>query len=411
MNDAQLKSLAAKAAPCMIAVDRGLYFRITKEGTAFWVFRYSIGGKRRQLLLGNYGRTPSGISLRDARDLVALKRTDVKNGIDPIAEKKRTKLIQMTTVNQVAEDWLSDCSKRLENPQIPVRVYKKDISPAIGELAIRRVSPPDILGIVRSINDSGRPTIANDALTYCKQLFNHAVKLGLLQYNPALALSPQDAGGTEKSRTRILSVNEIKTVFQVFLDNAHIFTRENYLAVALLLSLGVRKGELIAAKWEEFDLNKLVWTLPAERTKTKVGIRIPIPEQTKEWLVELHYRANSSEYVFPSRRASKRRGYISDDTLNHALAKLFGLKVDSNKKPLPNILGNAGVEHFVVHDLRRTCRSLLAEIGVTSHVAERCLNHKIRGVEGVYDRYDYFEERKIAFERLASYIFVDCLQK
>lgn len=402
MNDAQLKSLASKGEPCMMAVDRGLYFRITNEGTAFWVFRYSIGGRRRQLFLGNYGRAPSGISLRDARDLVALKRADVKNGIDPLAEKKRSKLIEMTTVDQVAVEWLSDCSKRLENPQIPARVYKKDIAPSIGELAVKRVNPRDVLSVVRRVNESGRPTIANDALTYCKQLFNHAVKLGLIQYNPALALSPRDAGGVEKSRTRILTLDEVQIVFQVFRDNAHIFTRENYLAVALLLTLGVRKGELIAAKWEEFDLENLIWTLPAERTKTKVEIRIPLPESTKDWFVELNYRANDSEYVFPSRRASKRRGYISDDTLNHALAKLFGLKVDSNKKPLPNILGKAGIEHFVVHDLRRTCRSLLAEIGTPSHIAERCLNHKIRGVEGIYDRYDYFEERKHALGKIGE---------
>ncbi|WP_166422496.1 site-specific integrase [Paraglaciecola sp. 20A4] len=402
MNDAQLKSLAAKAEPCMISVDRGLYFRISKEGSAFWVFRYSIGGKRRQLFLGNYGRAPAGISLRDARDLVAHKRADVKNGIDPLAEKKRSKLIEMTTVNQVAEDWLFECAKRLEHPQIPARVYKNDIAPAIGELAIKRVTPPDILGIVRSINESGRPTISNDALTYCKQLFNHAVKLGLFQYNPALALSPKDAGGVEKSRTRILSLDEIKTVFQVFRDNAPIFTRDNYLAVTLLLLLGVRKGELIAAKWNEFDLDKLIRTLPAERTKTKVEIKIPLPELTREWFVELRYRTNASEYLFPSRRASKRRGYISDDTLNHALAKLFGLKVDGNKKPLPNFLGSVGVEHFVIHDLRRTCRSLLAELGIPSRIAERCLNHKIRGIEGVYDRYDYFEERKRALHGLSE---------
>jgi integrase len=402
MNDAQLKSLATKAEPCMVSVDRGLYFRITKEGSAFWVFRYTIGGKRKQLFLGNYGRVPAGISLRDARDLVAHKRADVKNGIDPQAEKKRSKLIEMTTVNQVAEDWLSECVKRLEHPQIPARVYKKDIAPAIGGLAIKRVTPLDILSIVRNINESGRPTISNDALIYCKQIFNHAVKLGLLQYNPALALSPRDAGGIEKSRTRILSFAEVKTVFQVFKDNAHIFTRDNYLAAALLISLGVRKGELIAAKWNEFDLDNLIWTLPAARTKTKVEILIPLPQLTKELFVELRYRANGSEYVFPSRRASKRRGYISDDTLNHALAKLFGLKVDGNKQPLPNIFGDVGIEHFVVHDLRRTCRSLLAELGIPSHIAERCLNHKIRGVEGVYDRYDYFEERKRALNGLSE---------
>lgn len=56
------------------------------------------------------------------------------------------------------------------------------------------------------------------------------------------------------------------------------------------------------------------------------------------------------------------------------------------------------VAHFTVHDPRRTCRSLLAESGVPGHVAERCLNHKLKGVEGIYDRYDYLDERREALE-------------
>ena len=78
--------------------------------------------------------------------------------------------------------------------------------------------------------------------------------------------------------------------------------------------------------------------------------------------------------------------------------------MDAKKNALPNYLGEAGIEHFVVHDLRRTCRSLLAANGVPSHVAERCLNHKIRGAEGIYDRYDYMEERKVALSILAEQI-------
>lgn len=60
------------------------------------------------------------------------------------------------------------------------------------------------------------------------------------------------------------------------------------------------------------------------------------------------------------------------------------------------------LEHFTVHDLRRTCRSLLASIGIPGHVAERCLNHKLKGVEGIYNRHDYFEERKEALNQLAQ---------
>ena len=66
----------------------------------------------------------------------------------------------------------------------------------------------------------------------------------------------------------------------------------------------------------------------------------------------------------------------------------------------PNQMGD--MEHFTVHDLRRTCRSLLAAQGTPGHVAERCLNHKLKGVEGIYDRYGYFEERKIVFIKLSE---------
>lgn len=404
MNDAQIKAKIKSKAIGRYSIGQGLYLRISAEGTGFWALRYTLNKKRSEYIFGRYGRSPEGISLADAKSEAAHLRVKVKNGIDPIAERKRSKSKEYKTVNDIANDWLQECAKRLENPQIPERVYRKDIAPSIGDLTIERVTPIDIQSIIRKIKESNRPSISNDALTYCKQLFNHAVKLGLLTYNPAAAFSPQDAGGTEKSRDRILSLEEIKVVFQVFSANPHIFTRDNYIAIALLLIFGVRKGELIAAKWEEFDFDNKVWNLPKERTKTNVGINVPLPEDTLHWFSELSIRANGSEYIFPSRRASKRRGYISDDTLNHALAKLFGMKVDSKKKPYPNLLGASGIEHFVVHDLRRTCRSLLAYNGVPSHIAERCLNHKIKGVEGIYDRYDYFDERREALDQLAKAI-------
>ncbi|ENK2913161.1 tyrosine-type recombinase/integrase [Vibrio alginolyticus] len=404
MNDAQLKAKLREGKVGKFKVDTGLYFRITEQGSAFWVLRYSINGKRRELTLGRYGRMPEGLPLSDAKLQALQLRASIRKGVDPIAEKKRNQLPQFRTVDDVAKDWLKECERHLENPQIPARVYRKDISPYIGELSVDKVSSRDILQIIRLINQSGRPSISNDALNYCKQLFNHALKLDLLRNNPAAPFTEKDAGGTEKSRDRVLSLQEIETIFQVFRENSNVMTRENYLAIAMLIIFGVRKGELIAAQWNEFDFENMIWELPTERIKTGAKIVIPIPVQTIPWFKELHVRANGSDYLFPSRRASKRRKYISDDTLNHALAKLFGKKVDSKKQPLPNILGEHNIEHFVVHDLRRTCRSLLAENGVPSHVAERCLNHKIKGVEGIYDRYDYLEERRNALNCIADKI-------
>ncbi|REL34044.1 tyrosine-type recombinase/integrase [Thalassotalea euphylliae] len=401
MNDAQLKALIKKGKPVNKSIGRGLYFRISEEGTPFWVLRYTFNKKRKQYTIGRYGNKADEITLADAPDKAAEVRKLIKDGKDPVLERKRPKKAKFKTVDDIAQKWLRICERDLKHPHIPARVYKKEIFPRIGQLAVSDVEPTDILAIVESINDSGRPTISNDALAYCKQIFDRAVVESAIKYNPAAAISIKHAGGKEKARTRKLSFDEVEIVFKVLSENSDQFTRENYIALLLLLCLGVRKGELISAKWQAVDLEKKTWLLMPDGTKTEAEIIIPLPDKLIALFEELKVRSLGSDYLFPNRRASQRRKYISDDTLNHALAKLFGKKVGSKNKPFPNVLGKAGIEYFVVHDLRRTCRSLLSSLGIPPHIAERCLNHKIKGVEGIYDRHDYFEERKEALEKLA----------
>lgn len=384
----KIKSLIKNKAVGKYAIGNGLYIRISDEGSAFFTIRYTIHKKRKEMTLGKFPE----LSLADAKFKAAQIKVDLKNeNIDPLAEKKRLDKEEMITVNDLAEDWLKDCEKRLKHPNIPKRVYKKDIAPFVGELGIDKVTPRDIRAIIQHIAESNRPTIANDALMYCKQLFRHAIKLDLRTSNPAEAFTLSDAGGVEQSRSRALSLDELEQVFLCLRNNHNQFTRDNYLATALLIALAVRKGELISAKWEEFDFESELWHVPQDRSKTGTAISIPLNSVVINWLKELEIRAYGSEYVFPNRRASKRFGHISPDTLNAAIQKLF------REEKMP-------VEHFTVHDLRRTCRSLLASNGIAGHVAERCLNHKLKGVEGIYDRYDYLNERKEALTQIANSI-------
>lgn len=402
MNDKQIKAFIRSKELGRKAVGDGLYIRVQTEGIAYWEVRYSINGKRRSMMLAG-GLYPA-MPLVVAKAKTAKVKLLAKQGVDPLAERERQQEESIITVNDLFEDWYKCIESRLKHSEIPMRMYTKEIKPTIGQLRVADVNARDIRAIIHKVATSNRPTVSNKTLLCCKQLFNHAFKLGLITGNPAAAFQPIDAGGPEKSRERALKLSELVTLFKVLRDNNQIFTRDNYLAVALLLSLGVRKGELIAAKWQEFDFEKQLWNMPKERSKTGVGITIPLSEPTVIWFEELHARAGGSEYIFPSRRASKRRGYISSDTLNHALAKLFGKKVDSNKQPYDNLLGQAGIEYFTIHDLRRTCRSLLAELKVLPHIAERCLNHKLKGMEGVYDKHDYLKERKEALGKLSYFI-------
>jgi integrase len=406
-SDATIKALLNTGIESFTRIERNLYFRISAQGTGSWVYQYKIHNKPKRMTLGTYGKRPDKLPLSDARDELAKARALVNQGTDPLAEKKRTKQSKYNTVDDLALDWLDNVTSRLEHPNIPVRIYQQEIKPKLGGISLSDVTGLDIRSVLKFVKERKktiRPTIVNDTLTYLKQLFDHGVTLGLIHHNPAMAFKTKHAGGSEKSRDRALSLDELKIVFQVMREHDAHFTRENYLAVALLVVLGVRKGELIALKWDELNEDKTIWQLTEERAKNSVAIDIPIPQQAQIWLNELKLRANDSPYVFPSRRKSKRRGYISDDTLNHALTNLFGKKTGKLKSSTGDVLGDAGIEYFVIHDLRRTARTLMSKNKVRSEVAEKCINHVKKGVEGIYNRDAFFEERAEAHRQLADQI-------
>lgn len=369
----------------------GLTFTLSPAGTASWTLRYRLAGRARELTLGNY----PDVSLQAARKLARQKRARVDDAVDVAAEKQRHKAAQRQpgTVAELVEQFLAkEIRPRHRQPKRVERLFERDVLPKIGRLAVEEVTPGHIDRMLRVIVADERPTIANDVLRLVGRVFKFAFKRGMASNNPAAHFDSADAGGVESARTRRLTRAEVTGVFAAIRKAGPAFTRDNALAVSLLLALAVRKMELLAAQWNEFDLAKGIWKLPAGRSKTGAGIDIPLADPVIGWLQELQVRACDSPYVFPPRRSSTRFPHVSPDTLNAAL------------NDLPHEL-----DAFTVHDLRRTARTLLASLGVSSEVAERCLNHKLRGVEGTYNRHDYFEERRQALTLLAS--LVVCLER
>jgi len=397
MGQLTAKEVASKIRtnkPGRFSDGEGLYLVIPKSGQPYWMLRYTSNKKRKEMTLGK----TTDLTLANARVEATLAKQQHRQGIDPLLAKKRTKEAAIQTIDELFEDWHKGNIKRLKHPKIPERIYRKEVAPHIGGARADSINAKDIREILHKIANSGRPSIANDTLMYCKQLFNHGIKLDVIGANPASAFSVNDAGGVEKSKDRALSLQELALFFKTARNNSDSFTRENYLACALLVSLGVRKSELTESKWLEFDLENNIWELPNERSKSGQGMTIPLSSVVIEWLNELKIRACGSEYLFPNRRASK-SPFMGADTLNRAITKLFGHEAGRKKQP-PNKMGD--VPHFTVHDLRRTCRTLLAAQGTPGHVAERCLNHKLKGVEGIYDRHDYLEERREALRILSE---------
>ncbi|MCE7523012.1 tyrosine-type recombinase/integrase [Alloalcanivorax xenomutans] len=396
LTSTQAASLA-KLEPKKHTDGGGLYFCVRTAGSPYWMLRYSVGGKRREATFGQY----PAMSLAEARLQAEVMKKGLRAGLDPLVEKQKQEIPPIRTVRELFQDWYtSDLCRRLQHPGIPKRIFTKEIDPVIGTYPINDVTPREVRRIIQRVVESGRPTIANDTLMYLKQLFRHGMKLDLCLGNPAIPFTATDAGGLENSMERALTPEEIQIAFKVFRDHISSFGRDNCLTCCLFLVLGVRKSELCEALWEEFDLEKAVWHLPKHRSKTGTSVSIPLPTQAIEWLKTLQIAAYGSAYVFLARRTSK-RPHMGPDTLNRAISKQFS-REPGRKKPPPNHMGD--LEHFTVHDLRRTFRSLAAAEGVPSHVAERCLNHKLKGAGGIYDRYDYFDERKQAHQKVADSI-------
>ena len=347
--------------------------------------RYTFACRPHWLTLGNHPAMPlaqARIEARQARVLLDKQQDPLAVRRAALAEER-----QKGSFKSLCEDcYRAEVQARgLKHPAVPRRYLDKYLLPKLGRFAASDITPADVAQLLDDLKGRA-PTAANDLLRFTRRIFAFGVRRRFLLSNPAADFSPRlDAGGTERPRSRALSSDELAQLFEKIRETAS-FGEDNLLAVRLLLALCVRKGELLGARWEEFDLKALspsgaVWRLPANRTKTGEGIEIPLVPEVVDWLRRLREFAAGSDYVFPKRRRDPRERvpHVGVDTLNVALQRV-----------------KHGLPHFTLHDLRRTSRTHLAARGIRREVAERCLGHKLRGVEGTYDRYDYFEERRSA---------------
>lgn len=370
----------------------GLYLCYPKNYTMpFWRFRYKFAGKQRAMVIGSYAE----LSLSRARETAKELSARVALGYDVAAEKQERKaeaLAKMEAeknairVSELAAEYFErQILPRWKHPDILRRRIDKDINPRIGHMKAEDVKPRHIDEMLKAIVDRGAPTIATDVLRWTRRIFDYGIKRHVLEINPCSAFEVSDAGGKESSRDRWLTREELIRFFQA-MRTAKGFSRQNELTFKLLLALCVRKMGLCAARWEEFDLDNAVWHLPEERSKNGDPIDIPLVPPVIEWLKELRVLSCNSAWVLPARKMQHRMiPHIQESTLPVALAKV--------RAEMPE------VPDFTIHDFRRTARTHLAALGVDPVVAERCLNHRIKGVEGIYNRYQYFDERTSALAK------------
>ena len=258
----------------------------------------------------------------------------------------------------------------------------------LGALTVREIEASDVVALIEASSLTWGES--NMLLITTKCLFTHACGKRLINANPChgIMLSALLGERPQKRQRLMLTRKELH-----YLLNAGMRTR-NALTTRVLLATAVRSAELYQARWDDVHLDEASWHIP--KSKTGAAIDIPLAPVVVDWLRELRELAGESPYVLPahSRGRAERQGgdtHVSKDTIREAIGYWLAAV-----KP--------AVRRFTPHELRSTMKSHMRALCVPRDISEMCLNHKLSGVEGIYDRHTYFDERKEALEEWADFL-------
>lgn len=361
----------------------GLCYEITKTGIKRWLYRYRLDGKQQMYVIGRY----PDLSLAEARKKHKKAQDLVKKGINPALDRRKEKTAnrekervekekRANSFEYVALEWIEK-QKGAWSHDHAVAVLgtlKNDVFPAIGSMAVDSISPPEVLKILRKIENRGSLEIARKVLQRMNAVFRYAVQTGLSSYNPAA-----DMQGVLKSKP----VEHLPAVFDKHLGQLlrditaskriHVTTK---LALQFTALTACRSGEVRGAYWSEINLDEKIWEIPAERMKMRRSHMVPLSKQAIAVLERAGRLWGTEGLVFPSVRDQNKP--MSDNAMSKALRDM-GYK----GKATP-------------HGFRSSFSSMAYEkSGFPSEVIEKVLAHEEKNkIKGAYNRAEYFEQRR-----------------
>ena len=355
----------------------GFGLRLRDGGSRTWVYQYRIGKKQRRMVLGSAKSVPLNLARKNASDLEA----KVRLGGDPAMNKETARLEVDNTFAVLANQFLE-----ARKPSWRTRTYEeikrhlmKDAK-SLRPFPITAVAQRNIANLLSDIAKEKGDVTANRVRSSLCAFFGWVIREGvrLPEGNVASYTNKREEG----SRDRVLGDGELGLIWNACLD-------DDYGAILKLLMLtGQRANEIAQLHWNEVHDQQIV--LPAERTKNARSHVIPLSEAAKGILT--WFRKGDRKFVFGR-----------DDTGFSGWGKAkekLDARVAEAKKPL---------EHWTVHDLRRTVATGMAEVGVQPHIIEAVLNHVSGhkgGVAGIYNRATYDKEKREALNLWAEHLLV-----
>lgn len=369
LNDSAVRGLPAPATGNRITYDRGpgairgFGVRVTASGAKSFILNYTIAGRERRMTIGNYPAW--GVTV--ARDEAKRLRQDVDRGIDPLGEKIAER--KAPTVNELADRYLAewaDIKKRPGSAADDRSMLQRLIRPELGNRKVASIEYADIDRLHRKITKDRGPYGANRVVALMSKMLSLAIKWKIRGDNPAKGIERNQ----EERRYRYLAGDELRRLTEALAVHPNQIAAS---AVRMLLLTGARRGEVLSATWDQFDLDVGIWVKPSSHTKQKREHRVPLSAPARLLLIEMRDAAERrakekkrepSPYVFPARVGDG--PMVEIKTAWAALCKA------------------AGIEGVRVHDLRHSYASMLASAGLSLPVIGALLGHTQPGTTARY---------------------------
>jgi integrase len=372
------------------AVSRNLYLRVREGGEgAAWVYRYWDGGARKNRDMG-LGSFPP-VTLAQARQDVAEYNLLRREGLDPITVRKQrqaeNKGADVPNFDRCAELFFADKEAEWTNAKHRAQwrsTLDTYASPVFGKKPVSQIGLDDVLAALQPIWGTKTET-ASRLRGRIENVLDWAGVKGYRQgENPARWRGHLDKLLPKRSKTAPQKHHPALPYGQLPDFLAALLQESGNAAQCLEFTVltACRTGEVVGARWEEFDLAAKVWTVPPDRMKAKREHRVPLTDQALA-VLESMQKVKQSEFVFPGQRV---------------------------KRPLSNmamlqVLNRIGYGAYTVHGFRSTFRDWAAEQTSFPHeVAEMALAHVIGNkAEAAYRRGDMFEKRRKLMAAWANY--------
>lgn len=389
-------ALLKEGKPGQHAAGGGLYLKVSAPGMGSWFFRYKIDGRTRRMGLGRAGTAGTAnkdpLTLAEATTAALEPRSQLSKGIDPLEhrnELERQKEVVSATFDSLAADYIAAHRagwKNDKHAQQWENTLKTYASPVIGKLSPSNVTTAHILEVLNKEDFwAKKPETASRVRNRIELVLYAAKARGLSEgENPARWRGHLDKLLPKRSKVQAvkhhaaLPWSELPAFMKSIGENKH----PTYKAMQMTILTACRTSEVLGATWAEVDLERRVWTVPAERMKMRKEHRVPIPDALLAILESLT-RVKNNPHLFPGMRAGKP---LSNMTM------LMGLR-------------EMGRSDLTMHGFRSTFRDWAGEC--TPHprdVCEQALAHSLgNAVEAAYRRGDMFEKRRALMDDWAAY--------